>query len=205
MKKQLTISYKINNSRIIKHQPTAFTNENVSDKLRVQIYQAASHITSTTNQFVQLNRCDIALRSIASREKYMMNMMSNAKQPSMTHESMIESSIYEEANRYSAFTHGNSLNEYYANQGTMSMSAAAASAKKVSSSGAKLHAIPMQQSNADNVNYLVILVGAICLAILFLPVYGSTSTESMMPKYMHVNHEIKLFASFVLGKLKERE
>jgi hypothetical protein len=49
----------------------------------------------------------------------------------------------------------------------------------------------------ENVNYLVILVGAICLGILFLPSIGTADT--IMPKYMHVNNEIKLFASFVLG------
>ncbi len=64
-----------------------------------------------------LSKSDIPLYSIASREKYMVHMMV-AKTGVMTgsmHESMTES--IDDTNRYSAFTHGNGLNDFYANQG----------------------------------------------------------------------------------------
>lgn len=57
-------------------------------------------------------------------------------------------------------------------------------------------ALQLQQP-ADNVNYLVILLGLVCLGILFLPLTGST--DSFLPLYLHVTHEVKLISTFILG------
>lgn len=55
-------------------------------------------------------------------------------------------------------------------------------------------------SNTEaSVNYLVILIGLICLTLIFLPLIGTS--DSSIPVYMHMTFEAKLFASFVLGKL----
>jgi hypothetical protein len=53
--------------------------------------------------------------------------------------------------------------------------------------------------NNESVSYLVILVGLICLGIMFLPL---TNVETKLPSYFQVSFEIKLFASFVLGKIR---
>ncbi len=49
----------------------------------------------------------------------------------------------------------------------------------------------------ENVNYLVILLGLVCLGILFLPLTGSA--DSYLPVYLHVTHEVKLISTFILG------
>ena len=68
---------------------------------------------------------------------------------------------------------------------------------KVSNSGKVI--IPASAvAEGENVNYLVLLIGLICLGVLFLPL--NSTTESSIPKYLHVTVEIKLFASFVMGK-----
>ena len=92
---------------------SAFTSENLFDKLRIQIYQSNS---TTNSQFSLLSKLDIPLNSIASREKYMMNLHSFKQKD----DSSLNDSVYGDINmtssRYSAFTHGNSLNEYYSSQ-----------------------------------------------------------------------------------------
>ena len=178
----------------IKHQASAFSlNENVSDKLRIQIYQALDN-NSTSKSLNLISKIDIPLHSIASREKYMMHMLTSS---TLGGGNSMNDSMYEEATRYSAFTHGNSLNEYYTNQTGLGAANSVNSKKMAASVKQAMMNNPMMQ-NSENVSYLVILVGAICLGILFLPLIGTT-TESMLPKYVHVNYEIKLFASFVLG------
>ena len=64
-------------------------------------------------------------------------------------------------------------------------------------------------ANTENINYLVVLIGLICLGILFLPLNVSMtqltasngSIESRIPIYLHVSIEVKLFASFVMGMI----
>jgi len=49
----------------------------------------------------------------------------------------------------------------------------------------------------ESVNYLVIIIGLVCLVFIFLPTVGTQ--DSNIPNYMHMTFEMKLFASFVLG------
>lgn len=54
-----------------------------------------------------------------------------------------------------------------------------------------------QANPVESVNYLVIIIGLICLVLIFLPTVGTS--ESSIPNYLHMTFEMKLFASFVLG------
>ncbi len=72
-------------------------------------------MASSPHAAVLLSKSDIPLHSIASREKYIIQMIKSTGMAGSVHESMSES-LHEDT-RYSAFTHGNGLNDYYSNQG----------------------------------------------------------------------------------------
>jgi hypothetical protein len=55
-----------------------------------------------------------------------------------------------------------------------------------------------EANSFESVNYVAIFIGLICLSFLFLPLIGNT--DSRLPAYLHITLEVKLFASFVLGK-----
>jgi hypothetical protein len=88
----------MNICRLIKHSSHGFMNENVTDKLRIQIFQIASN-----NQFNLIGKKDIPLYSIVSRDSHNMYMSK------LNQESNLNDSI-SELNQYSSFSHGNSLN-----------------------------------------------------------------------------------------------
>lgn len=92
--------------RLIKHSSHGFMNENVTDKLRIQIFQIASN-----NQFSLIGKKDVPLYSIVSREIHS-SFMSKQNQESNLNESIGD------LNQYSSFSHGNSLNAMMGLAGT---------------------------------------------------------------------------------------
>lgn len=171
---------------IIKHHSSAFMNENITDKLRVQIYQINRNNNEISNSNL-VGKKDISLYSIVSRENYenLMNTEINFNDLAL------------ENNSYSSFSHGNNLN---AMMGLNSNNSANINNINKNRLGDKN--IPINRINAslypnnDSVSYLVIFVGLICLVIMFLPLVNS---ETKLPSYFQISFEVKLFASFVLG------
>ena len=52
-------------------------------------------------------------------------------------------------------------------------------------------------ANQENVSFLVIFIGAIGLALLFMPTVGEKN--EYIPDYLHLKFEMKLFAAYILG------
>lgn len=105
---------------------------------------------------------------------------------------------------YSSLSHGNNLNAIMnMNRSSMNSmknrgSPLTSAMKKPTILNNRKVIIPASAvAEGENVNYLVLLIGLICLGVLFLPL--NSTTESSLPKYLHVTVEIKLFASFVMG------
>lgn len=97
---------------IIKHNSLGFQNENVTDKLRIQIFQiittqSSTNSNSTSQQLYPIGKKDIPIYSIVSRENYM-SLMNKLNQESGLN---LNESIGD-LNQYSAssFSHGNNLN-----------------------------------------------------------------------------------------------
>jgi hypothetical protein len=70
----------------------------------------------------------------------------------------------------------------------------------------RLQSTQNQQIDGENVNYVVVFIGLICVILLFLPTDTSTnddlapeSTHSSIPRYLHLKFELKLFIAYVLG------
>lgn len=169
----------------IRHINLGFMNENVVDKLRIQVYQA-----SGSSQFNLIYKKDLPLNSIVSRENFIIS--SNRSNVNNSHNSgaydVDQSSDY---GQYSSFAHGNSLNDMMS-QSTNSLKHRHTDRKKHTSIE---NTIP--NNPVESVNYLVIIIGLICLVFIFLPTVGTQ--DSNIPNYMHMTFEMKLFASFVLG------
>lgn len=151
----------------IRHQKSSFS-ENIKDKLRIQIYN---------RQLVLIYKKDLPLDSIVSREDFMVS--SNFK----------DSDTVPDLGEYStSFAHGNNLN-----------SMMNANINNLSSKSRNLESRNQMVTNntESSVNYLVIIIGLICLTLIFLPSIGTK--DSSIPVYMHMTFEAKMFASFVLG------
>ena len=123
----------------------------------------------------------------------------------------------------SSLSYGNNLNAIMnmnrnsiKNRSTANSNASSASTTPVSGPSKQLNGhqrfmmhnmMPYAQyANTENINYLVVLIGLICLGILFLPLNVmltpmASSGDSRLPIYMHVSIEVKLFASFVMGMI----
>jgi len=103
--------------------------------------------------------------------------------------------------KYSSFSHGNSLDDMMGLDKISSSSSLNKS--KINHYGKNLKFLPPVGSTNENVNYLVILIGVICLIILFLPTTSHVDSQSReiskLHSYLFMTFEIKLFASFVLG------
>jgi hypothetical protein len=102
MDKQKQINLSIHIFRIVKHQSSAFTNENLTDKLRIQIYQTNRNQSGEQmNSSNLIGKKDISLHSIVSRElfaSFIHNDHSLSDLPTI------------DSQPYSSFSHGNSLN-----------------------------------------------------------------------------------------------
>jgi hypothetical protein len=84
--------------RIIKHQSTSFLSENVSDKLRIQLYKINRNNTEISASNL-VGKKDVFLYSIVSRETYANLLINN------------DVNDLEPINsNYSSFSHGNNLN-----------------------------------------------------------------------------------------------
>ena len=90
-----------NKFRTIKHYNLGFLNENKTDKLRIQIYQA-----TTNNQFNLIFKKDLPLNSIVSREKFIIST-----NRSISAIATNETDSASEFGQYSSFGQGNSLND----------------------------------------------------------------------------------------------
>lgn len=193
-----------NKFRTIKHYNLGFLNENKTDKLRIQIYQA-----TTNNQFNLIFKKDLPLNSIVSREKFIIST-----NRSISAIATNETDSASEFGQYSSFGQGNSLNDM------MTISSSSSTSKNRLNDRKKqlasnfncifsfkfkdnfnfdlwLIAIDNQVNTVESVNYLVIIIGLVCLVFIFLPTVGTL--ESNIPAYMHMTFEMKLFAAFVLG------
>ena len=88
-------------TRIIKHHSTSFLNENVSDKLRIQLYKINRNNTEI-NASNLVGKKDISLYSIVSRETYASLLANNDVNDI--------DPVNNNNNNYSSFSHGNNLN-----------------------------------------------------------------------------------------------
>lgn len=150
--------------------------------------------------------CQLVINTTNKNNSMTSSSYSNNNGDSLSSEDQLKYSM-------SSFSYGNSLND-------LAMAINSSNSKDVSSSSLVNRKLKdtnsiknnmqkfylnqaMHNVNADNVNYLVILIGLICLAILFLPLVNTTNKEtppeSYLPAYLHVSYEMKLFCSFVLG------
>lgn len=175
---------------IIKHNSLGFLNENVTDKLRIQIFQiisapSISNANLTSSQLYTIGKKDIPIYSIVSRESYS-NLINK-----LNHESglNLNESSMGDLNPYYG---GNNLN-LMMQQGANSPAANNFKSRPTENNNSNSNVYP----NAENVSYLVMCVGMVCLCLMFLPLVGSAG--SRLPDYLHITLEIKLFASFVLG------
>lgn len=153
----------------IKHQKSSFNN-NIKDKLRIQILNS---------QLTVIYKKDLPLDSIVSREEFM--IASNMRGAEFVASDLGEYS--------STFAHGNNLN---------SMMNSSPNVMHSKNRNLDNRNTTVSNNNTESsVNYLVILIGLICLTLIFLPLIGTS--ESTLPSYMHMTFEAKMFASFVLG------
>jgi hypothetical protein len=87
-----------------------FLNENIIDKLRIQVYQSSGN-----NQFSLVFKKDLPLNSIVSREKFILSLNRNLVNDNYGNSSGAGGdggdSTPTEYGHYSSFTHGNSLND----------------------------------------------------------------------------------------------
>lgn len=87
-----------------------FLNENIIDKLRIQVYQSSGN-----NQFSLVFKKDLPLNSIVSREKFILSLNRNFVNDNYGSSSGAGGDGGDltptEYGHYSSFTHGNSLND----------------------------------------------------------------------------------------------
>lgn len=180
----------------------------MNDKLRIQIYHCQANSSGL------ISKKDIPLYSIVNRKEHFMTQIitnTNKNQPNlMTGSVYLNDSQNEDQLKYSlsSFSYGNSLSDMMALNANEPVMRNLNSKKQINKEQLNKKAYLANQThvaNADNVNYLVILIGLICLTILFVPLVNtnqnaiSNTNESYLPTYLHVSYEIKLFCSFVLG------
>ncbi|CAF1115175.1 unnamed protein product, partial [Brachionus calyciflorus] len=170
---------------IVKHSHSSFGDSNSNDTLRVKFYHNEDKVSKR----------DLPLYSIVSRKEHVMSQMMGKSFISSTYSN--DSS--EEKYMHSSFSYGNSLNDMMASQNELIRRGK--DIKKPLPDRHKFYADQIALYNGDNVNYLVIIIGLICLTILFLPNYipESQNVQGYLPAYLHVSYEIKLFCSFILG------
>lgn len=128
------------------------------------------------------------LNSIASREAFSASVRRKSNED--------RGPILNDSFEYSSFAHGNNLNSMInSSRGSLANRNDKSALQNRNSSQSTSSSLP----NENNVNYLVILIGVICLCILMLPLAGSQDANSSIPSYLYVSYEIKLFVSFILG------
>ncbi len=141
----------------------------------------------------------MTLNSISQRDQFALNSMPTSQFSQFNQEN---SGDIMNVEKYSSFSHGNSLNAMVALNSNSSRKMLL-SKSKTNQSGKNLYEVPPARTENENVNYLVILIGIICLLILFLPTISQTENQSnvgtKLSSYLHATYEIKLFVSFVLG------
>jgi hypothetical protein len=179
--------------RIIKHTTSAFRSENTIDKLRIQIYEL--------NGATAIGKKDIPLYSIVSRDNHIAAVMSKMKSQLNSAESPDETTTSKYS--MSSFSYGNNLNDMmthldkHHSQAQLSPSQSSHLKKLKLNQKSPSSSTLLNAQSTESVNYLVILIGVVCLGILFLPLTGTS--DSYLPTYMYVTHEIKLISTFILG------
>ncbi|RNA20407.1 motile sperm domain-containing 1-like isoform X1 [Brachionus plicatilis] len=175
---------------VVKHSSTAFSDNNITDKLRFKFFVDGSI----------MGKRDVPLHSVVDRREHVMSQMmakANASYATYSNESS------EDKYSNTSFAFGNSLPEMMAVQHEMTRSITKDIKGFNKNVRQKFYADQIALYNGDNVNYLVIIIGLFCLAILFLPNLmpesSAPSASTVFPAYLHVSYEIKLFCSFILG------
>lgn len=175
---------------VVKHSASGFGDKNAIDKLRFKFFVDGSVV----------GKRDIPLHSIVDRREHVMSQMMAKTSPNFSNYS-IESSEDKYSN--TSFAFGNSLPDMMAAQQHDMTRSRLKDLKTMNKNvRQKFYADQVALYNGDNVNYLVIIIGLICLTILFLPNYLPDSAQNVsqvFPAYLHVSYEIKIFCSFILG------
>ncbi len=161
--------------RVIRHVDVNYINENHTDKLRIHIYKIDDLKTP-------IGKKDVPLTLIANK------FSSDGGQLNTSFSSNVNS-LNPIAN--SKQHNGSNLNSSHASQGLNSLTF-------LSKKNRRCILLKMS-GNIENVNYLVIIVGIVCLGFLFLPVIGDT--QSSLPKYLQISFEMKLLAAYILGMM----
>ena len=130
--------------RLVKHHQHAFQSDNVTDKLRIQIFQMSSNATSL------VTKKDIPMFSIVCRESHFSGLpMADHQDAASGGNELLGSHHQDLVNQpYSSFTHGNSLNAL--------MGLQTGSVTGTSSSGASGHASTTKQRPIDKTSTLSI-------------------------------------------------
>lgn len=173
---------------VVKHSPSGFGDKNTIDTLRFKFFVDGKVV----------GKRDIPLYSIVDRKGHVM-----AQMMTKTNFSTYSNESSEDKYSNTSFAFGNSLPDMMAAQQHDMTRTRLKDLKTMNKNvRQKFYADQMALYNGDNVNYLVIIIGLICLTILFLPNYLPDSTQNVsqvFPTYLHVSYEIKIFCSFILG------